>query len=171
MSVFTVSPYLLENIEEDEKVYLSDILFVFTQRNTTFKVAKDKNGEILDIYKGINNNAEIIKIWLDLMSFKPAKFEKIDIDLSDIVCVESKFFELCSYTNNTKNLIVYSKQNILKFQCINNIVNYNDINISILDRDDANAVLNSPVTITTQNNYVNSQIASHGSQISDSNNN
>lgn len=169
MSVFTISPDLLENIQEDEKIYLTDILFVFTQRGVLHKVAKDKNGEILDIYRSIDNNADIIKQWLELMSYTPSKFENINTDLNQIKCIESKFIELCYSTKNIKQIIVYSLQNIKKFECANNTVNYKNDNITVFDRDGATNILTSKSTIIS-NNYINSQVAQNGSSINDSNN-
>lgn len=168
MSIFTVSPDLLENIEEDEKIYLREILFVFTNSGTQYKVAKDKKSEILDIYKSIQNNADFIKVWLELMSFQPARFEKIDVDLSSIDCSETKFLELCHATNNNKDLIVYSKQNLKKHICNNSLVEYKGNQIKILDKDDANLILNNK---QQSNTFIQSQVAMNGSQIIDSNNN
>jgi hypothetical protein len=72
MAVYTISPDLLRNIEKDEGVYFTDILFVFAQRTNSFKVSKDKNGEVINSYLAIEENGETIKTWLDLMSFKPS---------------------------------------------------------------------------------------------------
>lgn len=169
MSIFTVSPDFLKNIEEDERVYLRDILFVFTNTNAQFKVAKDTKSEILDIYRGIKNNADFIKTWLELMSYKPARFEKIDVDLSQIDCIETKFFELCHATINNNDLIVYSKQNLKTHICKNSVVSYKEKEVNILDKDDANVLLNKKTT--TSNTFINSQVANNGSQIIDSQNN
>ncbi|TJZ49871.1 hypothetical protein FAZ15_22195 [Sphingobacterium olei] len=168
MPVYTVSPDLLSSIEEDEKIYLTDILFVFTRKGCSFKVAKDKNGEVLDIYKKIEKNADSIKVWLDLMSFKPAKFESIDADLSDIDCTETKFMELCALTNSSKNLIVYSKQNIKKHLCDNSKINYKEQIINVFDRDEANNALNQKTEIINQ--IQNSQVAMDNSNITHSTN-
>ncbi len=74
MSVYTISPDLLKNIDKDEGIYLTDILFVFTQRTNPFKVSKDKNGNVIDSYLSVERNVDVIKTWLDLMSFKPSPF-------------------------------------------------------------------------------------------------
>ena len=168
MSIFTISPDLLNGIEEDEQVYFTDILFIFTQKNSKYKVAKDRNGEILDRYRGIEKNADTIKVWLEFMSFKPSKFEKVNIELSDIACEETKFFHLCANTKNSKEIIMYSKQNIKKFECHNDIVNYNNISVKVFDRDEAKSLFFESITI--QNNYNNSQVANNVSTITDSNN-
>lgn len=168
MSIYTITPDFFNSIEKEEKHYLTNILFIFTNRNNTFKVTKDRNGEVLSIYKSIIPNADIIKTWLELMSFGPSPFEKIDVDISSINCVETKFMKICKETNGFNNLIVYSAQNITKFDCVNKTINYEGININILDRDDANVELN--LTRINGDTYNNSQVANNGSQITKSKN-
>lgn len=53
MAIYTVSPDLLRNIEKGQEIYFTDILFVFAQKNNHFKVAKDKNGIVIDTYASI----------------------------------------------------------------------------------------------------------------------
>lgn len=142
MSVYTISPDFLENIEDDEKSYLSDILFIFSNRSNSHKIAKDKHGVILDVYKSIKKNPDIIKIWLDLMSFTPSGFEKIDVDIRDINCKEEMSITLCKETKGTNKLIVYSVQNIVNFECIDGFISYDGKVITVFDRDDAKMELN-----------------------------
>lgn len=168
MSIYTISPDFLGNIDEEERNYLSNILFVFANKTNSYKVSKDKNGEILDIYQGIQQNAEIIKTWLDLMSFSPSSFERIDIDISGIDCNETKFIKLCKETKGFNNLIVYSIQNIVNHKCVEKKIKFEDVTVNILDRDDASRELNrSTGDIITYNN---SQVATGGSKIIDSKN-
>lgn len=169
MSIFTITPGFLENIGDGESSYLADILFVFSNKNNSFKVSKDKNGSILDIYRSIENNSHIIKTWLDLMANTPSPFEKVDVNIEDILCMETKFIKICKETKGFNNLIVYSFQNIQEFKCNNKYINYEGINIKVYDRDDANSELNK--SYSTTNNYINSQVATDNSQITDSNNN
>jgi len=169
MSTYTISPDFFQSVEKDEGVYFSEVLFVFTQRGNPFKVSRDKNGDIIDVYKNIKENADIIKTWLELMSYKPSTFEKIDIDLSEIECLETKFLTLCQQTKSENNLIVYSKQNIKKFECKNSKIVFDKTSISVLDKDDACLEL-SKITKIIGDTYINSQIAQGGSQIVDSNN-
>src|SRR6218665_1529756 len=143
MSIYTISPDFLSNVDKDEQNYLSNILFVFTNRNNSFKLTKDKKGDVISIYKSIQENADIIKIWLDLMSYTPAPFESIDVDISNIDCLETKFLKICKETKGFNNLIVYSVQNLTKFKCIGNKISFEGIDINILDRDEANSELNS----------------------------
>lgn len=49
MAVYTVSPDLLRNVEKDEGIYFTDILFTFTQRTNSFKVSRDIGGEVSHI--------------------------------------------------------------------------------------------------------------------------
>jgi hypothetical protein len=167
MSIYTISPDFLSSIDKDEQNYLSNILFVFTNRNNTYKLTKDKKGEVISIYKSIQQNADIIKVWLELMSYTPTPFENIDIDISSIECLETKFIKICKETKGFNNLIVYSTQNISKFNCIGKKINFEGIDINILDRDDANLELN----INPGNIFIsNSQVANNGSTIKKSKN-
>lgn len=149
MSIFTISPDFFRSIDENEKIYLTDILFVFTNRNTSYKVTTDKHGYILDIYKGIKENAEVIKMWLDFMTFHPSPFEKINVDIKDIDCEETKFIKVCKETKGYNNLIVYSIQNLKKFNCEKKIIRYEGKEIILFDRDDAISELTPKKTIIT----------------------
>jgi hypothetical protein len=168
MAIYTVSPDLLRNIEKDEGVYFSDILFVFTNRANIFKVSKDKKGDIINCYQSIKENGDTIKTWLDLMSFKPSPFEVIDVDISGIECEETKFLKLCKETQNQNKFILYSTQNIKKYSCNNNTVNFENKAIQILDRDQARQEL-TPIQ-KGGDTFINSQVAQHGSQINESEN-
>lgn len=162
MSLYTISPDFLTNINKDEQVYLSNILFIFSNRNNSFKVTKDRNGEVISIYQAIQQNADIIKTWLEFMSFSPSTFEKIDVDISTITCMETKFVKICKETKANNNLIVYSTQNISKFNCLDKKIDYEGVSIKIFDRDDANVELNQ----NASNTYItNSQVANNGSKI------
>jgi len=169
MSVYTISPDLLRNIEKDESIYISDILFVFTTRGNNFKVSKDKNGDVLNTYKSINNNGDIIRTWLDLMSYKPSTFEDIDVDLSQIECEETKFLKVCKEVKTQNKLIMYSHQNLKKFDCPNKTVHFENKLITILDKDEAKNELTN-TTIISGDTIINSQVAKGGSEIKDSEN-
>lgn len=169
MTIFTVAPDLLRNIEEGEYVFFSDILFVFSQQSNPFRVTKDKNGDVISIYSGIKENADIIKTWLDLMANKPSPFEKIDIDISDIECEETKFVKICKETKGQNQIIFYSRQNIRKFICESNIIQFEGKSLTVFDKFEAQQHLTKTDNSTI--NYINSQIAKDGSQINDSTNN
>jgi hypothetical protein len=168
MAVYTISPDLLRNIEKEEGVYFTDILFVFTNRANPNRVAKDKNGDVINSYLAIENNSDIIKTWLDLMSFKPSPFEPIDVDISQIDCEERKFLKVCKETNGQNNFILYSPQNLKRFKCVNNIVLFEETAIRVLDRDEAKTEF-LPIS-STGDTYINSQVAKQNSQIVKSDN-
>lgn len=168
MAIFTISPDFLRDIASEEKTYFTDVLFVFTQRGNSFKVTKDKNGEVLSIYRSIEHNADIIKTWLELMSYTPSRFEKIDVDVSLIDCLETKFIKICKETKNEKKLIVYSKQNIKKFEAVDDTIEFENVKISVYDRDEAQVELNR--TVKTGDVIINSQVAKGGSSIEGSKN-
>ncbi|KAF2327433.1 hypothetical protein [Flavobacterium nitrogenifigens] len=167
MAIFTISEDFLSNTHEDLS-YLSDILFVFSNKKNSFKVSKDINGEILQIYKSIPKNGEIIKTWLDLMSYTPSSFEKVDIDLSSINCLETKFIKLCKETKGFNNLIVYSVQNIKKHQLTGKAIVFEEVDINVFDRDEASIQLN--IKCDNILNIVKSQVAMGNSNITDSQN-
>ena len=66
--VFTISLDLLENIDKSEIGYYYKILYQFPNEFNSFKVAKDRDGEIFNIYQNVTNNPEYIKVWLDFMA-------------------------------------------------------------------------------------------------------
>jgi hypothetical protein len=174
MVVYTISPDLLRNIEKEEGIYFTDILFVFTHKNNAFKAAKDKNGSVIDTYTAIDKNQEIIATWLHLMTCQPTTFESIDIDLTDIVCEETKFMKVCKATKNQNKLIIYTQQNLTKHNCVNSIVEFEETVIKILDRDEAKLELAElgikGDTYNIGDIIQNSQVAKGNSQINKSKN-
>ncbi len=170
MSVYTISPDLLRNIEKGEESYLRDILFIFTYGKNPFKVSNDKFGEVINSYLSVERNQEIIKTWLDLMSYKPSPFEYINVDLRNIDCEETKFLKLCKETKSQNKLIVYTTQNINKYTCENKIVFFESKAIYILDRDEATIELEHLSTSNSGDTFINSQVAIGSSQISKSQN-
>jgi hypothetical protein len=168
MAVYTISPDLLRNIEKDEGVYFTDILFIFTQRTNPFKVSKDKNGDVINSYLAIERNGETIKTWLDLMSFKPSPFELIDVDLSHIDCEETRFMKICKETKSQNKLILYTHQNLKEHFCEKDIVIFENVAIQVLDRDQARQELT--VVADSGDTYINSQVAKQNSQINRSRN-
>lgn len=169
MSVYTISPDLLRNIEKDEGIYMTDILFVFTTRGNNFKVSKDRNGDVINSYREINNNGDIIRTWLDLMSFKPSPFYDVDVDLSQILCEETRFMKVCKEVKIQNKLIMYSHQNLKKYDCPNKQVNFENKIITVLDKDEAKNEL-TKTTLIGGDTIINSQVAKGGSNIKDSEN-
>lgn len=167
--VYTLSPDFLQNLEEEDGIYLSDVLFQFTNRHNPLKITKDNKGLIFDDYSKIAIENPHIKTWLDIMSFTPAPFVKINVDLSGFDCTESKYLKLCKETNGQKKMIIYSLQNIEKFNCENNSIIYEDCPIDLLDKDNARYELNS--ILNRGDIIINSQVAKNNAEIKDSENN
>lgn len=158
MAIYTISPDLLENIEDNDIRYLSDILFVFSNKTNTYKVAQDKHGHIIDVYRSIKKNPDSIKIWLDYMTNSPTKFEKIDVDIQNLDSNEGKAIKLCKETKGSNKIIVYSIQNITLCECKDNKIQYEGKSLIVLDRDDAIAELNKKEG-NTNINIAHSQVA------------
>ncbi|WGH74639.1 hypothetical protein P8625_11130 [Tenacibaculum tangerinum] len=167
--VCTISSDLLENIEKDELIYFSDLLMVFTSKTNDHKVTKDKKSLVIEKYENIKENLEYVKVWLDLMSFSPSSFEKIDVDLDGIDCNESFFVELCKNTNGERKMVVYSLQNIKKFELQSNTLEVDGIDIEILDRDTAKKLISNK-TVVNGDIITNSQVAKENSTINKSKN-
>lgn len=169
MSIYTIAPDLLRNIEKDEYFYFTDILFVFCNRENTLKFAKDKDGLVIKAYEEIENNTEIISTWLSLLSFKPFPFEEVIVDLDLIDCEETKFLKVCKSTLGQNKIIFYTKQNVLK-NPINSdsIISFENTNVLVLDKDEARKEINLNSQIY---NIQNSQVALNNSQLNNSNNN
>ncbi len=166
--VYTLSLDFLQSLEEEDQIFISDILFQFTNRENPLKITKDKNGIVIDDYSKVASNNQSIKTWLDLMSFTPSPFTKIDVDLSSFDCNEKKYLKLCKETNGLKKMIIYSLQNIKEYQFNDNTIMFENCEISLLDKEnarhDVNNILNKGDII------INSQVAKYNSQINDSEN-
>jgi hypothetical protein len=162
--VCTISSDLLENIEKNELIYFSDLLMVFTNKSNNHKVTRDKNNLVFVKYENIKENLEYVKLWLELMSFTPSSFEKINVDLEGIECNESFFVELCKNTIGERKMIVYSLQNIKKFELNSNILKKDGVEIEILDRDSAKELVSEKIVLNGDI-ITNSQVAKEGSTI------
>ncbi len=150
MAIYTVSPDLLRNIEKDEGIYFTDILFTFTQRANLFKVSQDKKGIVINTYRTIKENGDIIKFWLEMMSFKPSPFETIEVDISDIECETTQFIKVCKETKDYNKIVFYSMQNLdEKFECKEKVLIFENVNINVLDRDDAKEELSQKIKSIT----------------------
>jgi hypothetical protein len=136
--VYTISPDIIRSIEKDEMYYFTDLLYVIAQRKSPFKIAIDNKSIVIEDYKSIDNhNRHLIKSWLDLMSFKPSPFEKVNIELKGINCEETRYLTLCKNTVSQQKIIFYSKQNINRYKCVLDIIDFEETEIKVLDKDDA----------------------------------
>lgn len=176
MSVYTISPNLLRNINSELKIF-ADILFIFTQTNNNKKVAIDKDGVIINHYASIIENKELISSWLGLMTYL-YNFEYIDLNIQNFCsCEETFYLKICKETQSQKKLITYSHQDIRKYTIIDNFVEFEQDKIEILDKSSASIELTNTQNTNTQNTNIQiihisqSQFASNNSQINDSINN
>jgi hypothetical protein len=152
MVCYTLSNCLLENLDAG-KVYISDILMVFTQQNNPFKVALDKSDRIMDLYQKAGEKDYNVAYWLTLMSYKPSSFEIINVDTSSSLNEEEVFLSVCSKTKSQQKMIVYSHEGWQYYGYSSaNVVHYNDIPVQVYDRDEAIRELNTslaPKSLTT----------------------
>jgi len=165
MATFTLTTNLLRNISDDKR-YICDLLWAFTQSNS-HKVAKDNKGKLLDKYKTLiaTENLHHILTWIDMMEKIPASFVTIEIDNepSD----EELYLMISKNINGTKKIIVSSHQEWKKFKYLenNNAIEYNDTILEIVDRDEA---LDEVIPGKNITNISRSIVATQSSQINDS---
>lgn len=154
MAIYTVSLNLLENLKPAELPYLACILFCFTNEEQSAKLAVDKKQIILTRYKDYSHFGDIIKVWVDMLSNIPSSMESINVDLEGIEDSEQMCLALCSHTNGSKNMIVYSLASMNADIDEENCVTYNGHTIKILDRDEAKRVLNEHIVYNISNSQV-----------------
>lgn len=154
MAIYTVSLNLLENLKPTELPYLACILFCFTNEEQSAKLAVDKKQIILTRYKDYSHFGDIIKVWVDMLSNIPSSMESINVDLEGIEDSEQMCLALCSHTNGSKNMIVYSLASMNADIDEENSVTYNGQTIKILDRDEAKRVLNEHIVYNISNSQV-----------------
>lgn len=135
MGVYVILPCLLEKITA--KIYLTEILFQFPQQNS-LKVGIDSQNKIVEKYSEIAQNNPAIASWLQIMSYEPTSFERIDIpgDYDDFNQVDL-YLKVCKHVAQQKKAIVFSHQTLSMFKYINNEIYYEDCNIIIYDKDEA----------------------------------
>lgn len=151
MSVYTVSPCLMRHDGDNDLSYIRDVLFLFV--TSEHKVAIDNNGFVLDIYNNIQDHDGIIHAWLNLMGYKPARFESVPVDLSLLQDEEDKFLTLCKNTKGQHKMIVYSIQNMQCEVDKSNCTTKDGIIIELFDRDGAIDELHTCITVNNYNLY------------------
>ena len=152
MSLYTFSDTLLRDIDDHPK-YVTEILHRFTTDANSHKIVVDKTNRILQIYSTYCTNPHIYS-WLDLLT-KTTGITKKDIHIPDEIPKEEIFLYLCSSLSSDRKIIVSSKEDI---KCVpyktEGIVVYKNIDINVLDRDDAVLELQ----YNKINNYISSSI-------------
>ncbi len=154
MAVYTISLNLFENLQPSDLSYLACILFCFTNDENPAKLAVDKKHIILSKYKDFSRHGDIIKTWIDMLSNLPSSIEQIDVDLEGLADSEQMCLALCSRTNGSKQMIVYSMASIQAEIDDNNCICHNGHRIKILDRDEAKRVLNEHIIYNISNSQV-----------------
>ncbi len=142
--IYTIFPDLFRNIQNSEdSIYIRDLINVFGISTNPFRIAKDKKGIVIDVYASIQSKYRIFFIeFLEMLNRYPSGYEIIDVDIESIGCEETQFLKLCKETKGTNKMIVYSKQNIIKYTIVENKVEFEEKLILLLDRDEARMVLN-----------------------------
>ena len=128
------------------------ILFQFANGKNGYKVAKDKDNEIFEIYRRVRKYPEYIKVWLDLMSYSKCSFETIPVCIKHELTDDEKLLKLCSYVVGSKKMVVYSLQNLPYPIDVDRCIEYNGNKIKLLDRDEISIILNSNVVMNNQLN-------------------
>lgn len=163
--IYTISADLISNLSSHESYY-AEILFPFANEKNRFKIAKDIDCEIFNIYKRVTKHPEIVKIWIDLMSYSKCALENIPVSIKNERTDEEKLFKLCSSVHGCHKMVVYSVQNSKYPVDSNNYIKYEGVKIRLLDRDEMSSILNANIIIN--GNVENSIVA--GRDIIDSTN-
>lgn len=144
MAIYTVSLNFLENLEISEMSYIGCVLFCFSNNQHPDKLAVDKNKIILNKYIDVVDSrfADIIRSWVDMLSYIPSSIEKIDVDLTEITDTEEMCLALCSSTKGSKQLIVHSIGLLESSVDASNCISYKGCTIKVLDKDEAKQLLN-----------------------------
>ena len=168
MACYTLSKCIKSSLEIGKK-YITDLIMVFTQESNPCKIAIDKTNRVISIYETIGQENEFFANWLTLMSYQPSNFETINISINDMCSDEEVFLKVCSSTKSQNKIIVHSHEGWenVKYENGNTIL-YNDIPITVLDRDEAILELNTPNSSTI--NAYGSVVATDNSSIHDTRN-
>lgn len=154
MSVFTVSINFLENIKQGELGYFASILYQFANPQNPAKIAIDKERTMLSRYRAINNHADQIKSWLDILSYVPSSTEIVNVDLKQIADSEELCYALCSKVNGAKQVIVHSLSSLRTPLSETNDIDYGATRLHIIDKDEAQILLNTSVATNIVNSVL-----------------
>jgi hypothetical protein len=137
---YTVSSCFLENAD----IYdITGVLDELSNKVKGHQVAKDRNGEIIDIYREVKSKHynDLILSWLNKLTMKPLSLKLIEIDLSEIECIKRKFLTLCKETAD-KTLIVASRDDFAKYGIEGQRISFNSVSIKVLNKKEAKDELN-----------------------------
>ena len=154
---YTVSSCFLENAD----IYdITGVLDELSNKVKGHQIAKDENGEIIDIYKKVKSKHynDLILGWLTKLTICPSSLKSIDIDLSKMECVKGKFLTLCKETAD-KTLIVNSRDDFAKYGIEGQTISFNSSSIKVLNKKEAKEELN-------KSNVIYNKIDGTGHQIS-----
>lgn len=137
---YTVSSCFLENADIFD---VTGVLDELSNKVKGHQVARDKNGEIIDIYKRVKTKyfSDLIIPWLNKLACYPKSIKQIEIDLSQIDCIKEKFLILCIHTAD-KILIVNSRDDYTKFGIEGQQIILQSKLIKVLNKSEAQEELN-----------------------------
>lgn len=172
MICYTLSSCVLKNIDHRDKLTIVNFLMYFPQDANPYKLVVDREGRILDIYHQIAASNPGLANWLTLMSDYPKSWEVIDtLNTCNGLSENDLFLYICSVTDD-KKLIVHNHHGWTRDLYIKHrIINYNDTEIKVYDRDEVAKEIVSPkgnTTIVNIDDARHSQLAMDNSTITDS---
>lgn len=141
-TIFTVSLNFLEKLKRGEEHFLNDILFEIINTRNSFKVAVDNNGLIITKYESVTNNRDIIKTWIEMLSYNESSIETVNVDLNGLEDKDEVCLALCSNTNGAKQLIIHSNSSWNGNIDEENNVMYNGKKVRLFDKEEASDELN-----------------------------
>lgn len=151
MAVYTLCDCIFKMYDHLAKIHISDVLWKFTQANA-YKIALDESDRIMSIYEKHAEVNPAIAVWLIQMAREPKSFEPIKVEVDDIQTDDELFLRVCSSVKNTSKAIVFSHQRWNDYKYSEpQIIVYNEIPITIYDKDEAVAELNPPIEKTVIN--------------------
>ena len=160
MSLFIISSCFLENI--NSKVYLTDVLFKFTQQNA-LKVGIDEEKKIIDVYSKIAESRPEIACWLGIMSYNPSSFEEIVKIKKGITSELEMFLFVCKSVVANNCIIVDTFQIFKDYDVVGDyMIKYDDTKITVLEKDTAVEAFKTEKNIT---NIIDSIVANAKSTI------
>lgn len=123
---------------KSEKYYIAGVLYKFLDPD--YKVAIDKDGEILDEYYRIAADDHNIATWIDYMAMDPSTFEPLcNLPKKEFCETIELFLYVASKIPSKPKLVVYSLSSFIEKYDLDDKenVSYGNKKIKIFDRDKA----------------------------------